>query len=47
MIGQGRSIEVIPKITIEIGHMIEVKAEIERGKAETETDPVVERKDRG
>ena len=41
-------------MTSEIGHMIEVKAEIERekaeigkGRVETETETVVERKDRG
>ena len=53
-VGQGRGIGAILEIISEIGHMIEVKAEIEKEKAEIEkerveieTDPVVERKDKG
>ena len=34
-------------ITIETGHKAEAKIEIEKEKAEIETDPVVERKDKG
>ena len=47
MIGQDRGIEATPGITSEIGHMAEAKAEIEKERVETETDPVVERKDKG
>ena len=39
-VGLGRDIEAIPETTSEIGHMTEVKVEIETG-------PVVERKDKG
>ena len=46
-VGQGRGIEAIPEITSEIGHMIEAKAETEKERVETETDPVVESKDKG
>ena len=46
MVGQSRGIEATPEITPEIGHMTEVKADIERERVETETDPVVERKDK-
>ena len=42
MVGQDRGIEATP----EIGHMTEVKAEIEKERVEIETDPVVERKDK-
>ena len=45
--GQGRDIEAIPGIIIEIGHTIEVKVEIEKERVEAEIDPVVERKDKG
>ena len=40
MVGQGRGIGAILEITSEMGHMIEVKAEIEK-------DPVVKRKGKG
>ena len=40
MVGQGRDIEAIPGIIIETGHITEAKVE-------TETDSVVERKDKG
>ena len=43
----GKDIEAIPEITPEIGHMTEVKVEIEREKVEIETGPVVDRKDKG
>ena len=41
-VGLGRDIEAIPEITSEIGHMTEVKVEIEREKVGIETGPVVE-----
>ena len=44
MVDQGKDIGAIPEITIETGHIAEAKVEIE--KAEIETDPVVERKDK-
>ena len=46
-VGLGRDIEAIPEITSEIGHMTEVKVEIEREKLGIETGLVVERKDKG
>ena len=49
-----RGIRAILEITLEIGHMTEAKAEIDKEEAEiekerveTETDPVVERRDKG
>ena len=38
MVGQGRGIGAILKIISEIGHMIEVKAEIEKEKTEIEKE---------
>ena len=47
MVGESRGIGAILEIISEIGHMIEVKAEIEKERAEIEKDPVVDRKDKG
>ena len=47
MVGQGRDIGAILEITKGMGHMIKVKAEIEKERVETEIDLVVERKDKG
>ena len=48
VVGLGKCIEAIPETTSEIGHMTEVKVEIEREvKVGIETGPVVERKDKG
>ena len=45
-VGQGKGIGVIPEITIDTGHIVEAKAEIEKENAEIEIDPVVEWKDK-
>ena len=47
MVGQGKDIGTIQEITIETGHIAEAKIEIEKEKAETEADPIVQRKDKG
>ena len=44
-VGLGRDIEAIPEITLEKGHMTEVKVEIEE--IEIETDPIVQGKGKG